>query len=118
MLLAISQKKRRTLGMYTDSPLLVHHSPYHSVVAARGLFSSAVATGIFGFITTIVFLFCTPDFEVLFGFFAPQPFVQLYALALGKGGAVFMTTLATVGLVIVSDTYLEATWSKKVLPEY
>lgn len=50
----------------------------------------------------IVFLYCTPSFEVLFEFFAPQPFVQLYALALGKGGAVFMTCLATLGLVIVS----------------
>jgi hypothetical protein len=49
----------------------------------------------------IVFLYCTPDFDTLFGLFAPQPFVQLYALALGNGGAVFMTVLATVGLVIV-----------------
>lgn len=31
---------------------------------------------------------------------APQPFVQVYALALGKGGATVMTILAVVGLVL------------------
>ncbi|KAG9055362.1 hypothetical protein FS842_002427 [Serendipita sp. 407] len=71
-----------------------------SVIAARGLFTSAIATGICGFLTMIVFLYCTPSFDVLFEFFAPQPFVQLYALALGKGGATFMTCLATLGLII------------------
>ena len=49
----------------------------------------------------IVFLYSTPSFDVLFNLYAPQPFVQIYALALGNGGAVFMTVLATVGLVIV-----------------
>ncbi|CCA75707.1 hypothetical protein PIIN_09697 [Serendipita indica DSM 11827] len=71
-----------------------------SIVAARGIFTSAVATGICGFLTMIVFLYCTPSFDVLFNLFAPQPFVQVYALALGKGGAVFMTCLATLGLII------------------
>lgn len=76
-----------------------------SVIAARGLFTSAVATGVCGFLTMIVFLYCTPDFDTLFGLFAPQPFVQLYALALGNGGAVFMTVLAAVGLIIVSTFF-------------
>ncbi|KIO21277.1 hypothetical protein M407DRAFT_29106 [Tulasnella calospora MUT 4182] len=71
-----------------------------SVIAAKGIFTSAVATGCFGFVTTILFLFCTPDLDTLFSLSAPQPFVQIYALALGKGGAVFMTILAALGLIM------------------
>lgn len=73
-----------------------------SVVAARGILSSAFATGIFGFATAILFLFTTPPIDVWYTFTAPQPFVQIYALALGRGGAVFMTILAVIGLVVVS----------------
>lgn len=74
-----------------------------SVVAARGIFGGAIATGILGFITAILFLFCTPDFDTLFALDAPQPFVQIYSVALGRGGAVFMTILAIIGLVLVCD---------------
>ncbi|KAG5643584.1 hypothetical protein DXG03_000637 [Asterophora parasitica] len=70
------------------------------VVAAKGILSSAVATGVMGFITTILFLFCTPDYELLFSLNAPQPFVQIYALALGKPASVFMTALAVLGLIM------------------
>ncbi|KAG6845830.1 hypothetical protein H0H87_002518 [Tephrocybe sp. NHM501043] len=70
------------------------------VIAGKGILSSAVATGVMGFITTILFLFCTPDYETLFSLGAPQPFVQVYALALGKGGSVFMTAIATLGLIM------------------
>ncbi|KAH9950143.1 hypothetical protein B0H21DRAFT_889299 [Amylocystis lapponica] len=71
-----------------------------SVVAARGILYSAIATGVLGFCTTILFLFCTPDLDTLFALEAPQPFVQIYALALGKGGGVFMTVIAAVGLIM------------------
>lgn len=71
------------------------------IVAGKGILSSAVATGIMGFITTILFLFCTPDYDTLFSLGAPQPFVQVYALALGKGGSVFMTMIAALGLIMV-----------------
>jgi translation initiation factor 5B len=71
------------------------------VVAGKGILSSAIATGIMGFITTILFLFCTPDFDTLFSLNAPQPFVQLYALALGKPGSAFMTAIAVLGLILV-----------------
>ena len=54
------------------------------VIAGKGILSSAILTGILGLITTILFLFCTPSLDVLFSLEAPQPFVQLYALALGK----------------------------------
>lgn len=72
-----------------------------SVVAGRGIISSVVATGVLGFATTILFLFCTPDLDTLFALDAPQPFVQIYALALGKGPSIFMTVIASVGLILV-----------------
>jgi translation initiation factor 5B len=46
---------------------------------------------VLGFLTIILFLFCIPDLDTFFVLDAPQPFVQLYALALGKGPSIFMT---------------------------
>ena len=75
--------------------------PINSVVAARGIITSAIATGVLGFITTILFLFCIPDLDTFFSLDAPQPFVLLYALALGKGPSIFMTIIAVLGLIMV-----------------
>jgi translation initiation factor 5B len=72
-----------------------------SVVA--GIITSAIATAVLGFITTILFLFCTPEFETFFTFDAPQPFVQLYALAFGKGPAIF--NIAVIGLIRVRPSF-------------
>jgi translation initiation factor 5B len=72
-----------------------------SVVAAKGILTSAAATSVLGFAATILFLFCTPDLNILFALPAPQPFVQLYAMALGKGGSIFMTIVAVLGLTLV-----------------
>ena len=72
-------------------------------MAGKGILSSAAATGILGFITAILFLFCTPDLDTLFSLDAPQPFVQLYALALGKKASIFMTIIAVLGLIVVSS---------------
>jgi hypothetical protein len=60
-----------------------------------------MATGFFGFLTLILFLFCTPDFDTAFALDAQQPFVQIYALALGKEGSVVMTVVAVINLIIV-----------------
>ena len=73
----------------------------NSVVAGRGIISSAIATGVLGFITTILFLFCIPDLDTFFALDAPQPFVQVYALAFGKGPSIFMTIIAALGLIMV-----------------
>ncbi|KAF8883402.1 hypothetical protein BD779DRAFT_1801969 [Infundibulicybe gibba] len=78
------------------------------VVAGKGILSSAVATGVLGFVTAILFLYCTPDLEVLFSLGAPQPFVQIYALALGKGGSVFMTVVSTLGLILNTSVAIVA----------
>ena len=75
-----------------------------SVVAARSILSSAIATGVLSFITIILFLFCTPPIDTWLTLGAPQPFVEIYALALGKGGAVVMTIIAVVSLVLVSSS--------------
>lgn len=72
------------------------------MVAGKGILLSAVATGFLGFITAILFLFCTPDLDTVFALDAPQPFVQIYALALGKPGSVFMTIIAVIGLIMAS----------------
>lgn len=77
--------------------------PNHSVIAGRGILTSALATGIMGFLTSILFLFCTPDLDTLFSLDAPQPFVQIYAMALGKGPSIFMTIVAVLGLILVNQ---------------
>jgi translation initiation factor 5B len=56
---------------------------------------------VLGVITTILFLFCIPDLDTFFALDAPQPFVQLYVLAFGKGPSIFMTVIAMIGLVMV-----------------
>ncbi|KAI5116859.1 hypothetical protein M0805_009169 [Coniferiporia weirii] len=89
-----------TLTGFDASGHIAEETKNASVVAGRGILSSAIATGVLGFITSILFLFCTPDLNTLFALEAPQPFVQIYAMALGKGGCVVMTIIATIGLVM------------------
>jgi len=74
-----------------------------SLTAARGIFTSAVASGLLGFTILILFLFCTPDLDTLYKLAAPQPFVSLYALVLGNGGQVFMVVICVLGLIFVSN---------------
>ena len=86
-----------------DSPRCFSFSFFgkYSVIAGRGIITSAIATGVLGFITTILFLFCIPELDTFFALNAPQPFVQLYALAFGKGPSIFMTIIAVIGLIMV-----------------
>jgi amino acid transporter len=72
-----------------------------SLVAARGVFWSAVAAGLMGFPFIILFLFCTPDLDTLFSFNAPQPVVSLYTLALGQNAHVVMNVVTIIGLMLV-----------------
>ena len=66
---------------------------------------SVVASGLFGFPTIMLFLFCTPDLDTALALDAPQPFVQIYSLALGKRGCIVMTVIAVISLVLVSLFY-------------
>lgn len=70
-----------------------------SLTAAKGIFSSAVASAVLGFPIVILFLFCTPDLDTLYSFTAPQPFVGLYAQTLGQGGQVVMVVVCILGLI-------------------
>ncbi|KAI9049702.1 hypothetical protein LZ554_005856 [Drepanopeziza brunnea f. sp. 'monogermtubi'] len=69
-----------------------------SITAARGIFWSTVVSGIGGFLTIILFLFCVPGPDILFSFGSPQPFVPLYAVILGQGGHVFMNVICIIAL--------------------
>jgi len=100
--IAEETRNARHIEFFPASPYLSLTSD-RSVVAGRGILTSAFATGIMGFLTTILFLFCTPDLDTLFALDAPQPFVQIYAMALGKGPSVFMTIIAVLGLILVSS---------------
>ncbi|GAO50458.1 hypothetical protein G7K_4582-t1 [Saitoella complicata NRRL Y-17804] len=64
-----------------------------SLVAARGIWWSAVSCVAIGFPYVILFLFCMPDLDTFSSLTAPQPFVMLYSLALGKAGSVVMIVL-------------------------
>ncbi|KAK5131347.1 hypothetical protein LTR08_001013 [Meristemomyces frigidus] len=70
-----------------------------NVVAARGIFWSAVASAVIGFPLVILFLFCLPDLETLYSFGAPQPFVEIYALTMGRRGHVIMNVVCIIGLI-------------------
>jgi len=91
-----------TLIGFDASGHIAEETKNASYVAARGILLGAVATAVCGFATTILFLFCTPDLDTLFSLSAPQPFVLIYSMALGRGPSVFMTALAVVGLILVS----------------
>jgi translation initiation factor 5B len=89
-----------TLTGFDASGHVAEETKNASVVAGRGIISSTIATGVLGFITVILFLFCIPDLDTFFALDAPQPFVQVYALALGKGPSIFMTIIAVLGLMM------------------
>lgn len=96
------------LSYYVTAGILVgFEAPGHiseetknaSVVAARAIFTSAVASALIGFPLVILFLFCLPDLNILYSLGAPQPFVEIYAMTLGRGGQIFMNVVCIVGLI-------------------
>ncbi|KAF9071849.1 gamma-aminobutyric acid transporter [Rhodocollybia butyracea] len=97
-----------TMTGFDASGHIAEETKNASVVAGKGILTSALATGVLGFITTILFLFCSPDLDTLFALEAPQPFVQLYALALGKGPSIFMTIIAVIGLILNTSVAIVA----------
>lgn len=69
-----------------------------SLAAARGIFWSCAISAILG--TPIIFLYlaCSPDLDTLYSYEAPQPFVVIYELALGRAGQLIMTIVSIFGL--------------------
>ncbi|KAM0746497.1 gamma-aminobutyric acid transporter [Meredithblackwellia eburnea MCA 4105] len=79
-----------------------------SLYAARGIFWSCVVSGVLAFPLLLLFLFCSPSLDTLFALETPQPFVQIYTLALGRGGQMVMTIVAIVGLFINTSLAITA----------
>ncbi|KAK4057896.1 hypothetical protein OIO90_001115 [Microbotryomycetes sp. JL221] len=79
-----------------------------SLQTARGIFWSATGAGILAFPLLLLFLFCSPNIDDLFSLSAPQPFVLIYSMALGKGGQMVMTIVAIVGLIINTSLAITA----------
>ncbi|RAH42637.1 amino acid transporter [Aspergillus brunneoviolaceus CBS 621.78] len=69
-----------------------------SLNAAKGIFWSTVISGALGFTAVILFLFTSPPIDILFSYDAPQPFVPLYAVVLGRGGHIVMNVLSVTAL--------------------
>lgn len=88
----------RAHAVHLMMPLLLSNS--HN--ASHSVFWSGLIGSVQVLVLTILFLFCTPDINMLLALEAPQPFTVIYSLALGRNGAVFMTVLAIIGLIGVS----------------
>ncbi|KAK4505293.1 hypothetical protein PRZ48_003256 [Zasmidium cellare] len=70
-----------------------------NIVAAKGIFTSALASAAMGFPIVILFLFCLPNLDTLYALNAPQPFVSIYDLSMGRGGHVVMNVVCILGLI-------------------
>lgn len=87
-----------------------------SVNAAKGIFWSTIYSGVLGFAAVVLFLFCAPDADTLFSYVAPQPFVPLYAVVLGRGGHIVMNVVAIVALVLVTPPLYPPQYIHVILP--
>jgi amino acid transporter len=76
--------------------------------AAKGVFWATVASALCGFPIILVFLFCMPPIETFYDTSAPQPFVNMYAMALGPHAHVVATIVAMVGAILNTSVSLVA----------
>ena len=76
--------------------------------AAKGVFWSTVASAVCGFPIIILFLFCMPSIETFYDTSAPQPFVNMYAMALGPHAHVVMTIVSMIGAILNTSISLVA----------
>ncbi|OJJ42676.1 hypothetical protein ASPZODRAFT_76203 [Penicilliopsis zonata CBS 506.65] len=76
--------------------------------AAKGVFWATVASALCGFPIILLFLFCMPSIETFYATSAPQPFIQMYALALGPRAHVVATVVAMVGAILNTSISLVA----------
>lgn len=68
--------------------------------AAKGVFWSTVASALCGFPIILVFLFCMPPIETFYNTGAPQPFINMYAMALGPHAHGVATIIAMIGGIL------------------
>ncbi|KAF7114701.1 hypothetical protein CNMCM5793_009652 [Aspergillus hiratsukae] len=76
--------------------------------AAKGVFWSTVASALCGFPIIILFLFCMPPIETFYDTSVPQPFINMYAMALGPHAHAVATTVAIIGAVLNTSISLVA----------
>ncbi|KAJ5832563.1 hypothetical protein N7474_000874 [Penicillium riverlandense] len=75
--------------------------------AAKGVFWATVASALCGFPIIVLFLFCMPPIEKFYDTRAPQPFIHMYSMALGRGHVV-MTVISMVGAILNTSISLVA----------
>ena len=68
--------------------------------AAKGVFWATVASAICGFPIILVFLFCMPPIDTFYDTTAPQPFINMYAMALGSHAHVAATIISMIGAIL------------------
>jgi amino acid transporter len=68
--------------------------------AAKGVFWATVASALCGFPIILVFLFCMPPVDTFYDTTAPQPFINMYALALGPHAHVVATIISMTGGIL------------------
>jgi amino acid transporter len=68
--------------------------------AAKGVFWATVASALCGLPIILVFLFCMPPLETFYNTGAPQPFINMYALALGPHAHVVATIVSMIGAIL------------------
>jgi amino acid transporter len=68
--------------------------------AANGVFWATVASAICGLPIILVFLFCMPPVDTFYNTTAPQPFVNMYALALGPHAHIVATIISMIGAIL------------------
>lgn len=76
--------------------------------AAKGVFWATVASALCGFPVLILFLFCMPPIETFYNTSAPQPFINMYAMALGPRAHVVMTIVSMIGAILNTSISLVA----------
>lgn len=76
--------------------------------AANGVFWATVASALCGFPIIVLFLFCMPSIDTFYDTSAPQPFIQMYALALGPHAHVVMTIISMIGAILNTSISLVA----------
>ncbi|KAI9923853.1 hypothetical protein ASPWEDRAFT_152844 [Aspergillus wentii DTO 134E9] len=76
--------------------------------AAQGVFWATVASALCGFPIIILFLFCMPPIETFYDTTVPQPFINMYALALGPHAHIVATIVAMIGAILNTSISLVA----------
>lgn len=76
--------------------------------AAKGVFWATVASAVCGLPIIILFLFCMPPIDVFYDTSAPQPFINMYAMALGPHAHVVMTIVSMIGAILNTSISLVA----------